>query len=156
MSKEIVNYRCGHTGIVDIYGAVIDRARKAQYIGETEICPDCLRAERAAASLAAAAAAKAMALPSLEGSEKQIAWAESIRAAKLQAAAAKLAAARSVVARMVSEARANYRTGVIAVRPTVAFLAQFLASPSCPIAAPTATLAQLRAEKSAKWFIDNR
>ena len=156
MSKEYVTYQCGHRGIVDIYGAISERERKARYIGESSVCPDCLAAERAAASERAAAAAKALALPSLEGSEKQIAWAESIRATMLANANAKMAAARKAVAKMVREARANYRNGVIAVRPTTAFLAQFLAHPSCPLVSAAARIEKIRTEKSAKWFIENR
>ena len=83
MSKYDITYECGHDGRVTIIGS----KRTREQIAEREsrkLCPECysakLAADRAAASAAAADQAKAAGLPALTGSEKQIAWAETIRA----------------------------------------------------------------------------
>lgn len=83
MAKYEITRSCGHTETVQIGGPVNNRERLAERESE-RLCADCYRAkvaaERAAESERAAAAAKATGLPELTGSEKQIAWAESIRA----------------------------------------------------------------------------
>ena len=79
MSKETIHYACGHTGTENLVGNRKDRARRAKWLGENRVCPDCDEKERAAANAAAAVANAAAGLPPLEGSEKQAAWAESIR-----------------------------------------------------------------------------
>lgn len=83
MSKYGITYACGHDGRIDIAGPYKNR----EYLAEREsrkLCPECysakLAADRAAASAAAAEQAKATGLPALTGSDKQIAWAETIRA----------------------------------------------------------------------------
>lgn len=83
MSKQDINYACGHDGVINIVGP----KRNREYVAKSEsrkLCPECysakLAADRAAASAAAAEQAKATGLPALTGSAKQIAWAETIRA----------------------------------------------------------------------------
>ena len=77
-----VTYACGHEGTVDIYGRSRDREWKLAR-EEEKLCPDCWKKqrdeERAKQNAEAAEANKEAGLPELEGTEKQIAWAESIR-----------------------------------------------------------------------------
>lgn len=77
-----VTYACGHEGTVDIYGRSRDREWKLAH-EEEKLCPDCWKKqrdeERAKQNAEAAEANKEAGLPELEGTEKQIAWAESIR-----------------------------------------------------------------------------
>jgi len=86
MSKYTITRKCGHEEVINIVGKVSERDRKAEW-EEGRLCYDCWKAEqaaeRAAESNAAAEEAKAEGLPRLEGSEKQIAWAETIRAKML-------------------------------------------------------------------------
>lgn len=87
MAKYQITYKCGHLGTVQIFGPVAERDKKAGWIASKN-CPECeeLRRaeEHAAASLAAAAVNQEAGLPRLVGSEKQIAWAETLRAKALE------------------------------------------------------------------------
>ena len=83
MSKYTITRACGHSETVNIGGKVSERDRLASY-EERKDCDECYKAKqdaaRVAAAAAAAEAAKTAGLPALQGSEKQVAWAESIRA----------------------------------------------------------------------------
>ena len=83
MAWSEITYECGHTTREQLYGKMAQRERTIERALD-RLCHDCyaskLAEERAAESAAAAEAAKDAGLPELTGSEKQIAWAESIRA----------------------------------------------------------------------------
>lgn len=75
-------YSCGHEGRVQVYGPSKDRQWKADSeFGK--VCPDCykefLAQKREEETKKAMELAKAMDLPPLQGTEKQVAWAEKIR-----------------------------------------------------------------------------
>ncbi|MDD5486725.1 MAG: hypothetical protein PHW65_04145 [Dehalococcoidales bacterium] len=82
MAKYEVERACGHTETVVLFGKTRDRewrlAREAE-----KLCYECwqkqLKEEREKENQEAAEAAKEMNLPELTGTEKQIAWAETIR-----------------------------------------------------------------------------
>lgn len=80
---------CGHTFRKQLYGKESKRLEYVEWANDRLECPDCYKArlerERSEANAKAAAQAKEENLPSLEGSEKQIAWAESIRMEKIRA-----------------------------------------------------------------------
>jgi len=82
MAKWSIDRACGHTEVVQLYGPSRDRQRKAAWLAE-QPCSSCRAAERKARHEAEAREAKIAAeqegRPKLVGSEKQIAWAESIR-----------------------------------------------------------------------------
>ncbi len=84
MAKYDITRACGHEEEIQIYGPVSGRERQAQY-ESGRLCRACYLAEqaknRADESKAAAETAKASGMPALTGTEKQIAWAETIRAA---------------------------------------------------------------------------
>lgn len=75
-------YSCGHEGRINIIGPMKDRERKAEYFF-SGLCPDCykkaMEEERKQKNEAAALAAKEMELPDLEGTQKQITWAITLR-----------------------------------------------------------------------------
>jgi len=75
-------YSCGHEGRVNIIGPVKDRQWKADREFE-KICPECwqkhVEKERERQNEEAAEKAKEMELPELEGSERQVAWANTLR-----------------------------------------------------------------------------
>lgn len=87
MAKYEITRACGHTETVHIAGPVAGRDRQAEY-ESGKLCYECYKAEqakqRAAESQTASEAAKSSGLPALTGSEKQVAWAETIRAAAAQ------------------------------------------------------------------------
>jgi hypothetical protein len=87
MAKYEITRACGHTETVQIVGPYAGRDRQAEY-ESGNLCYECYKARQAekhaAESNAAAEAAQSSGLPALSGSEKQIAWAETIRATAAQ------------------------------------------------------------------------
>jgi hypothetical protein len=82
MAKVTVNFSCGHSEVQQFYGKHAERVSRLEWL-ERGVCRECFRVEqikkRAGESTAAAEQAKNNGLPPLVGSEKQIAWAETIR-----------------------------------------------------------------------------
>ena len=73
-----ITYACGHTGEVEFYGRERDCEWRSQQEAK-KLCPDCVEKEKEEETAQAKAWAKEKGLPDLEGTEKQIAWAEVIR-----------------------------------------------------------------------------
>jgi len=98
MAKYSVTYSCGHEGEVQLYGKGSERERKLEWLAEQD-CPTCEKAAREArnakANAAAAQANASAGLPALQGSDKQIAWAETIRAQFIPGLQAKRAEVQS-------------------------------------------------------------
>ncbi len=78
MAWHYGTYSCGCEGRVQIYGPHKSREWIAERQFE-ELCPDCFKKDVEKKNKEAAEEAKEMELPELKGSEKQIAWANSIR-----------------------------------------------------------------------------
>lgn len=76
MAKYTITHTCGHDHEYQLYGKHTERDRKIAWL-EGQDCPAC---KRAAEEEAAKAATEGMELPELEGSVKQVAWANTIRA----------------------------------------------------------------------------
>lgn len=71
-------YSCGHEGRVNIVGPTKDRQWKAdRYF--SELCPECKEKERERETEEAKKKAAELELPALKGSEKQVAWAYTLR-----------------------------------------------------------------------------
>jgi hypothetical protein len=85
MAKYYITHSCGHEATHDLLDPINGRESRAAWL-EKQPCMDCKRAAENAAAKEANAG-----LPALEGNEKQIAWAESIRAKKIAAAEAAIA-----------------------------------------------------------------
>ena len=82
MAHYDVGYACGHTQVVELFGKTSQRYEKIEYL-ERGLCPDCYREmkqeERKQENERAAKLAESLGFSELKGSEKQIAWANSIR-----------------------------------------------------------------------------
>lgn len=82
MAKYEVTYSCGHTGRVDLVGKGDYREWKLKSLA-SDLCPECYKIQadkiRAENSAKAEKSAKEMELPDLIGTEKQIAWALTLR-----------------------------------------------------------------------------
>jgi hypothetical protein len=76
MAKYDVRFSCGHTEIKDLVGKVVDRERKIEWMESQGLCSECYRAEQTQKTTQQS---KSAGLPELEGSEKQVAWANKIR-----------------------------------------------------------------------------
>lgn len=90
MAKQTVTYSCGHSEMVTLFGPHADRDRKIAWMEREGLCSECYKAhkqaERDAANKSAAADNASNGMAALEGTDKQIAWAESIRAKALDKA----------------------------------------------------------------------
>lgn len=73
MAKYYITYKCGHKATVQINGTNVhgERERKAAWYGTID-CPKCKAANTVKAN-------KDAGMAELDGSPKQVAWAESIR-----------------------------------------------------------------------------
>lgn len=73
MAKYYITYKCGHEATVQINGTNVhgERERKAAWYGTID-CPKCKAANTVKAN-------KDAGMAELDGSPKQVAWAESIR-----------------------------------------------------------------------------
>jgi hypothetical protein len=80
MAKYGVDYDCGHSGEVQLYGPGKERENKLEWLATT-LCPDCWQAKK---DKERQEAAKAGADAGLTGSEKQIAWAAQIQAKRAE------------------------------------------------------------------------
>lgn len=89
MAKYTIKHICGHTQVHQIYGTNShgERDNKQAWLA-TQICYDCYKAqqqaERDAKNTESAKANAEANLPTLTGTPKQIAWAETIRAEKIK------------------------------------------------------------------------
>ena len=80
--KVNITYSCGHEGTIEAFGKAEERERKIKYFEEYGLCPDCYKEGKKGEEKAFA---EKYELPELQGSEKQISWAESIRKEKIEA-----------------------------------------------------------------------
>ena len=82
MAKYEGTYACGHDGVVNVIGKMRDRQRKIDY-AFSHLCPKCAKKERekqiAEENKNSEVLSKEYEFPELAGSEKQVAWANTIR-----------------------------------------------------------------------------
>lgn len=133
MSRHTVTHACGHTQDHQLYGPYKDRDRQAARLADTA-CTECWRADQdrqhREANAAAAIDNAAAGLVALTGSEKQVAWAESIRKPILAALDALPADLKHPS--LSPDAQAELSDAVALV------------------------ICEVRDQSSARWWIDNR
>ena len=137
MSKYEIKRSCGHVEIHNIWGPGRDRERKAEWL-EDGLCEECFAAQRARehaeASARAAAEGQKNGYPILAGSEKQVAWANTIRAGFLPELEKEVLRFSGVIPPGEEQAEAK--------KKLMGGLGRFLE--------------KCQEETSAKWWIDNR
>lgn len=81
MARYTITYSCGHTADKQLFGKIDDRENYINWCKEHKLCPECQRKQlEAQRSEYYEIALKSVAeLPALNGSEKQVKWAISIR-----------------------------------------------------------------------------
>lgn len=104
MAKYDVRRSCGHVEECKLFGKIEERKRRIARM-ETSPCKECVRASHEDENVAAATANSAAGLPTLNGSDKQIAWAEQIR----QRAVTAFAEAQSVIEAAAPDADSRQR-----------------------------------------------
>lgn len=135
MAQYTITYTCGHSTVEQIYGKTDLRAAEADRRG-SRLCRDCYRTQQQAA---AEAKAETQQLPALVGSDKQAAWAVTIRARILDEVALWWGEAERQFAAHV-QARGSW--------PTDAERTQ--------MAEIEAAIERLRGEPRASYWIDHR
>lgn len=130
MAKYLVTYQCGHASDEQLYGKTDDRYAHIER-QRGRLCSECYRAQQTAE---ATEQAEAAGLPTLTGSGKQVAWAETIRAKLL-----------TEIARQRAEFEALGRRKGATEDNIAAALAQF-----------DGVVAKVVAQTGARWWIDNR
>lgn len=90
MAKYAITYHCGHEAIEQLYGKNAEREKYIEYAQHAKLCPSCYAVAQATARATEAAtyATQTADYPPLTGSEKQVAWALTIRGKFLEAIAA--------------------------------------------------------------------
>lgn len=141
MAQYGVTHSCGHTHTHQLYGKHTERERRIAWLS-TQDCPECretkFRAACEAENEAAAQTAEQQNLPLLTGSEKQVAWANSIRVRMLAALPAALETMRTKTAKGAEKGgiHADLAAAVNASADVFA--------------------GQMYLQGAAKWWIDNR
>lgn len=79
MGKRDIEHACGHVQTHYLYKRMTERQRKEDWL-KTTLCTDCYRDEQRKEALAQVAD---LDLPTLTGSEKQIRWADTLRAGRV-------------------------------------------------------------------------
>lgn len=150
MAWYTINYTCGHTERVQLYGAHKDRNAKIEAM-ERRACPEC---EAKAAQEQAASDG----LPALTGSDKQISWAADIRARWLADGLSK--DVKGLVNALVDELEAVTDDPETAKRLMSEALTSLGADADWtaydPAKAQDGYRARAASHAAAKWWIDNR
>lgn len=139
MAQYTVNYSCGHTGSVNLFGPGRDRERKIEWLERAGSCPECHQQEKQKQQqqLLDELANTTPELPALVGSDKQIAWADTIRAEVI---------IRSKKWVDDKEKGIEGRTFSTAEQNQINQMRKYFAE----------TIADLESQTSAKWWIENR
>lgn len=82
MGKYVINYSCGCTGTIRIFGKLKDSERRIAYLS-TKLCPNCyteqLKKEIELKNIVVIKQSESFGFPQLTGTENQTKWANSIR-----------------------------------------------------------------------------
>jgi hypothetical protein len=152
MAKYTVSHSCGHEVVHQLFGKHTDRDRKIEWL-ESVPCLDCKRREDeeslAAANAEAAASNAEDGLPSLTGTEKQIAWAESIRKELLERCAKGIETIEANKAKVNSDPEEYAHVIDRLNQDGFSSFDEF-------VSLAAAAVERLKAEEKASWWIDNR
>ena len=139
--KYTVTCSCGHEIETQLYGTAAEREKKIAWYQTAALCPDCYKAQQARERQGEDAKRE---LPALEGSDKQIAWAQSIRLAKLRNN------------RFCARVADGVMTAPALVDEINQAMVQIGDNAPADIIASAQEAIRLMTETSAKWFIDRR
>jgi len=135
MAKVTVTHLCGHDERIGVFGSQRDRDWRVTS-EERKLCFDCYKQQQQAA---AEAKAEAEQLPALVGTEKQVAWAVSIRAKLLEEIErAVLGEYREQLDRTVADGKVTREEADIAMLQVLGYVAR------------------VRQQTEARYWIDNR
>lgn len=121
--KDYVTYSCGHTGEVQLFGSNKDRERKIKWYEESALCPECYKQQQEERGKELAAEYN---LPEITGvSDKQIAFAETLRTRYLLNYEAELNKLTSLLHELHTEHQAEFEAMLAKLgQPEAEYLAQ--------------------------------
>ena len=138
--KYDITCSCGHEITVDLFGKSADRERDVKYY-EGRLCPECYKAAAAKeAEASIKAAGDKYQLPELTGSEKQVSWAEAIRAKVIEEYDKEAAKAEAQRAQLMAAGETDRADLIDRNRQNVY----------------DALMAMISRETTARYYIDNR
>lgn len=164
MARATYTHSCGHEGVVIARNRREAASLAAYRERQKDVCTDCWREQQAEAARKAAEDAAACGLPTLRGTEKAVAWAETLRQSALATAGALAdlaAAALEVGPTTVEDPEAfvvQHRTAALhdwTSRQILDTLAEILDRVDSPQALLD-LLEALRRQDRAGWWIDHR
>ena len=147
--KYTITYKCGHKKEIDIFGKEEYREWKFNQLqseAAEELCPDCKDKK-------AAEEAKEMGLLELEGSEKQVKWAENIRVEMLSDLSEHL---EGYVAAIERQKVALDKRIALGDEKKIATAKEHLEKMQDGIKLVESYVAAVKTIASARWFIDHR
>ena len=103
--KDYVTFSCGHTGEVQLFGTNKDRERKIKWYEESALCPECYKKQQEEIGKELAVKYN---LPEITGvSDKQIAFAKSLRGRYLTSSEHELKKLTEIMHELRTEHRAD-------------------------------------------------
>lgn len=126
MANYKISYSCGHTEDKQLFGKEADRQRYIAWAQNGAVCSNCRASDKAAAVADLEAEHD---LPALTGSEKQIAWARTLRAERM-----------GDFSKMIDQMRGRVKPGAETEFENTA----------------ASYMVQLAGQSAAKWWIDGR
>lgn len=140
MAKYTVKFACGHEEVINLYGSHAERERKIAYYQEHGKCSECYKAEKKAEK--ETESSKIENMPELQGSEKQVAWANDIR--------------NKMAEEVVEYIESNVKTDVKTFSASFAALNEEQKAFVVRKSEAVAKYSILITETSAKYYIENR
>lgn len=140
MARYIVKFACGHEEIIKLYGSHAERERKIAYYQEHGKCSECYKAEKKAEK--ETETSKIEDMPELQGTEKQVSWANDIR--------------NKMAAEVVEYIRSKVKTDVKTFSSSFAALNEEQKAFVVRKSEAVAKYVTLITETSAKYYIENR
>ena len=140
MAKYTVKFACGHEEVINLYGSHAERERKIAYYQQHGKCSECYKAEKKAEK--ETEASKIEDMPELQGTEKQVSWANDIR--------------NKMAAEVVEYIESKVKTDVKTFSSSFAALNEEQKAFVVRKSEAVAKYATLITETSAKYYIENR
>lgn len=156
MAKYDVTFSCGHTETVQLFGKTKSREDKIEYWERSGFCSECYKKQQAEIT---EKRTKEAGLPGLEGTEKQIAWANKIRLELISAKQDRINGMRYYIMgahkmteeQMITQAKSKGVTDE-QIRVALDKLAPYKEEYETAVR----FLEEVKTTTSAKWIIDNR
>ena len=143
--KETVTYSCGHKGLIEVWGSQAERDRKI-YACENGLCPECAKKQQ---QEEIEAQIQELGLITLQGSEKQIEWANKIRFEKIKFLISHNPATKDSIKIFSADKEkfAKYKSNIQAVAEKYNGNAEFELAKQ---------MIKIIEEQTATWYIDNK